>query len=117
MTHRAGHDLSTEMAECIDACTDCHRICVSTARHYLEHGGEYPSSKHVTLLLDSAEICQTSANFMIRGSELHDRVCRACAEICDRCAEACETMGRDELMKECAEACRRCADSCEKMAT
>jgi hypothetical protein len=67
-------------------------------------------------MLDCAEICETSANFMIRGSELHHLTCGACAEVCDRCAEDCERMGDDETMRRCAETCRRCAESCHRMA-
>ena len=33
----------------------------------------------VIVLLDCAEICQTSANFMLRGSPLHTNTCAACA--------------------------------------
>ena len=72
---------------------------------------------HVRLLLDCAEICQTSANFMLRGSDLHMRTCAVCAEVCQRCAESCERMGDDTQMRACAEECRRCADSCHRMAT
>jgi hypothetical protein len=67
-------------------------------------------------LLDCAEICQTSANFMLRGSELHSRTCWACAEICERCARDCERLSDDAYMRACAEACRRCANSCKHMA-
>jgi hypothetical protein len=116
MKHRPGHALSAEMAQCIDECTDCHRICVSTARHCLEQGGEHAAPGHITVLLDCAAICQTSADFMIRGSDLHGRVCAICAEACNLCAESCEAFGEDKLMQECAEACRRCARSCEQMA-
>ena len=63
-----------------------------------------------------AEICQTSANFMLRGPELHSRTCGVCAEICERCASDGERFGDDAHMPACAEACRRCADSCKHMA-
>lgn len=109
------HD-SAQMQECIDNCTTCHRVCVETASYCLEQGGRHAEASHVRLLLDCAEICQTSANFMLRGSELHAYTCGACAEICARCADACERMGDDEQMRRCAEVCRRCADSCRGMA-
>lgn len=109
------HD-SAQMQECIDNCTTCHRVCVQTVVFCLEQGGGHAEASHVRLLLDCAEICQTSANFMLRGSELHAYTCGACAEICARCADACERMGDDEQMRRCAEVCRRCADSCRRMA-
>jgi hypothetical protein len=69
------------------------------------------------MLLDCAEICQTSANFMLRGSDLHQRTCAICAEVCRACAEDCERMADgDKMMLECARQCRSCAESCERMA-
>jgi hypothetical protein len=79
-------------------------------------GGRHAESAHIRLMLDCAEICQTSANFMLRGSELHSRTCGVCAEVCERCARDCEQLGDDAHMRACAEACRRCADSCKHMA-
>ena len=116
MTHRAGHELTTEMDQCIADCTDCHRVCLSTVRHCLGRGGKHAAPAHIAILEDCAEICRASANSMIRGSELHTRLCAACADICSRCAESCEAMDGDEVMAGCAEVCRRCAESCERMA-
>jgi hypothetical protein len=104
-----------EMEHCIDNCTACHRICLETAaRHF--RGDAAIAEPHVRLLLDCAEICATSADFMIRGSELHPHTCQACAIICDRCADECDRMGQDPHMAACAEICRRCAETCREMA-
>jgi hypothetical protein len=78
-------------------------------------GGEYAQPNHIRLLLDCAEICQTNANFMLRGSDLHGLICATCAEVCDRCAGDCDRFD-DAQMKRCAETCRRCAESCREMA-
>lgn len=104
-----------EMQRCIDECKNCHDVCLETIAHCLEMGGEHAEPAHIRLLADCAEICQTSANFMIRGSDVHGFTCAACAEICDRCARECERFD-DDFMKQCAEACRRCAESCREMA-
>jgi hypothetical protein len=77
----------------------------------------YHKIAHVRRLLDCADICQASANFMLRGSELHMRTCAVCAEVCERCAESCERLADDPQMRACAEECRRCADSCRRMAS
>ncbi|MFP2926287.1 four-helix bundle copper-binding protein [Pyxidicoccus sp. 3LG] len=103
------------MRQCIQNCLECHRVCVETLAYCLQKGGRHAEAKHVRLMMDCAEICQTSANFMLRGSELHTRTCFACAEVCERCAESCAAMGDDAMMKACAELCRRCAESCRKM--
>lgn len=115
--HTHPHDADSEMARCIDACHDCHWICLATVNHCLALGGRHAGREHVKTMLDCAEICATSAGFMSRGSEMHAAVCGVCAEICRRCAESCERMGDDAQMQRCAEACRRCAEMCAHMAT
>ena len=105
-----------EIQQCIQICLDCHRICHNTMMTYcLQQGGHYAESKHVQLMLDCAEICQTSANFMIRSSDLHYLTCQVCADVCDRCAEQCEQFTDDVQMQVCAEKCRQCATSCRQM--
>ena len=105
------------MHECINNCTNCHNICMETVMHCLQMGGKHAEAVHIRLLLDCAEICATSANFMLRGSDLHPRTCAVCAEACERCADDCERIGPDDqMMQRCAEMCRRCADSCRRMA-
>lgn len=105
-----------DIQTCVQNCTECHRICLETAAYCLQKGGKHAEPNHVRLLLDCAQICQTSADFMIRGSDLHTWTCAVCAEICEVCAKDCESMGDDQQMKRCAEVCRRCADSCREMA-
>ncbi len=106
---------SQEMGRCIELCQECHDVCLSTVGYCLQKGGAHAEPAHIRLLLDCVEICQTSANFMVRGSELHTETCRACAEVCERCAEDCERLGNDTRMRECAETCRQCAESCRHM--
>ncbi len=116
--HTGGLHLSSDMEQCIANCTNCHRVCAETLGHCLQIGGKHAELRHIRLLMDCAQICQTSADFMIRGSELHPRVCALCADLCERCAQDCERVDRnDEQMKACADLCRRCAESCGKMAS
>jgi hypothetical protein len=106
-----------DMQHCIDDCTTCHAVCLQTIQHCLGKGGKHAARDHIRLLADCAQICRTSADFMIRGSELHAYTCGACAEICHRCADDCEQMaGDDAEMRRCADQCRRCAESCRQMA-
>src|SRR5689334_20314050 len=111
----AGH-LSQEMQEAIKICLDCHSICLETIIYCLGKGGKHAEVGHVRLMLDCAEMCQTCANFMLRDSELHGRVCGVCAEVCERCARSCDQFTDDSRMRECADTCRRCAESCRRMA-
>ena len=115
--HHQTHSMTQEMERCIQECLSCHSICTTTVNHCLGMGGEHASPSHITTLLDCAEICQTSANFMLRGSPLHNRTCGVCAEACERCATECEQMANgDQQMLDCARACRSCAESCRQMA-
>lgn len=108
--------ISPEMRDCIQECQGCHAVCLETITHCLQKGGEHAEADHIRLMLDCAEICQTSANYMLRGSDLHTLTCGVCAEVCARCAQDCDRLGDDEMMRRCAEKCRRCAESCRRMA-
>ena len=111
------HKTDARMQECIDRCQSCQAICLETLNHCLELGGRHAAAEHIRLLAACAEICDTSARFMLLGSHFHGRTCDVCAEVCLACADDCESMGDDELMQQCAEICRRCAESCRQMAT
>ncbi|MBK8020018.1 MAG: four-helix bundle copper-binding protein [Chloroflexi bacterium] len=118
MQHMSHQTMSDEMLRCIDNCMECHRVCVETTAHCLQMGDKHAEQSHIRLLLDCAQICQTSADFMIRGSDLHGMTCGVCAEVCQRCAQDCERLDPDDSqMQACAAACRRCAASCAEMAT
>jgi hypothetical protein len=110
MTH---HTLTPEMQSCIDLCKECHDECLQTAMtHCLTMGGAHVEPEHFRLMINCAELCQTTANFMLSESALHAAVCAACAEVCEACAASCERIGD---MENCADSCRRCAASCASM--
>jgi len=99
-------------------CRECHDACLRTVTHCLGKGGRHAAPDHIRLLLDCVQICDTSADFMIRGSDLHAATCGACAEVCDRCADDCQRLANeddDEMMRRCAKVCRNCAETCHKM--
>ncbi|MGH9896469.1 MAG: four-helix bundle copper-binding protein [bacterium] len=105
---------NTDMDRCIQECLDCHAVCLREAmQHCLELGGKHTEPEHFRLMVACAEICQTAANVLLAGVELHPRVCEVCAEVCEACARSCERVGQ---MEKCVEACTRCADACRRMA-
>jgi hypothetical protein len=112
---RTTKQMLEHFSECLENCLACYRVCTETMSHGWQLGGHYAEAAHLRLLADCADICQTSANFLMRGSERHSSVCAVCAEVCLRCAEQCERFADDEWMKVCAAACRRCAESCQLM--
>lgn len=103
------------MQDCITNCLECHSVCLSTIPHCLSKGGEHTAAGHIRILQDCAEICMTSADFMLRRSPLHPMICRICAGVCEICADDCTKMADDEQMVLCIETCRRCAASCAEM--
>lgn len=106
----------SDMRACAEKCLHCFSECSHTLAHCLEKGGGHADPKHVERMLDCARICATSAEFLLRHSGNHSKVCGTCAEICRACEADCRTFGDDEMMAACAEACRECAESCERMA-
>lgn len=113
------HERTQEMQACIENCQDCRAVCLETINHCLEMGGEHASPEHIRLLQDCAQICATSADFMLRSSDYHPQVCGVCADICEACAQSCESLATGDaeaFMKRCADICRQCAESCRRMA-
>jgi hypothetical protein len=99
----------------IHNCWEARNTCQTTlVDHCLAMGGAHVEKKHVKLMLDCIQACQTSADFMSRGSALHAQMCGACAAVCEACATSCAAIGTPE-MKACADACRKCAASCKAM--
>ena len=110
MTH-----MDENVKNCIGTCNECRDECEATLfQHCLKMGDDHVEQKHVQLMADCVEICQTASHFMLRGSDQHMAVCDTCADICDACADSCEELDGEE-MKNFAETCRKCAESCRKM--
>lgn len=55
--------LSQEMQDCIQNCLECHSICANTVSYCLQKGGRHAEAAHIRLMLDCAEICQTSVAY------------------------------------------------------
>jgi hypothetical protein len=108
------HHTHSKMDICIQNCLDCFKICEQTLAECFGKQGKHSQASHLILLKSCAEICHTSAKFMMMQSKFHTSTCGVCAEVCQACAESCEAIG-DEGQKKCAEACRKCAESCSEM--
>ncbi|MBA4141844.1 MAG: four-helix bundle copper-binding protein [Nitrosospira sp.] len=107
------HTTDPKMQACVDACNQCYQTCLHEAMtQCLEAGGKHVEPDHFRLMMNCAEICQTSVNFMLSSSAFSNQTCRVCAEVCEACAKSCEQIG----MEDCARVCRECAESCRQMA-
>ena len=115
MVDTAGKTFDTDMARCIDSCTRMHQVALTAAGHALRHGNGENSNHVIRVLSDCVEMCQTAANFMLRGSPNHTRVCAVNAEICREVAKTCGEF-EDEAMRTVTKAAEECAEACESMA-
>jgi hypothetical protein len=116
MTHAASQHQSPEMRRCIERCQHCHDSCMQAVTYCLEQGGAHAERGHVALLLDCAQMCHTTGDAMLRGSDAHHLLCDACADVAERCARSCEQFSGDQQMQACARECRRCAGTCTALA-
>jgi len=115
---QGGPHRDDEMTKCIQLCRDCHAMCTQTIAHCLKLGGRHATPDHIRLLADCAQMCATSADYMLRESPFHDRICRLCSDLCTQCGKDCEHVSADDQMvKQCIEMCHKCAASCERMAS
>lgn len=89
---------------CIVDCLECYTVC--------RQGGRHEDAEHVRLMQDCAELCRTTADFLLRGSSFSAQLAAACADVCSACAESCEALDQQAS----AEACRGCARSCRRVA-
>ncbi len=102
---------------CIDKCIAAHRHCLETAANVIGQDRTTDSVRRIAILLDCAELCQATANSMLRKSSQHALLCEACARLCENCAEACLSKDSDAAMRSCATTCRDCALACRDMAS
>jgi hypothetical protein len=105
--------ISEEMRHCIDDCQECAAICLETSNHCLMLGGRHAEAGHIRLLLDCAEVCQTTAGLLLRASALYRLQTGVCAEACRQCASSCDQFPEDATMQLCTRICRKCAESCD----
>lgn len=104
------------MDDCVTLCVASHRSCLTSARHVLEQPQLHAAAQLVALLQDCAELCQTTANSMLRGAPTHTLLCGACADLCAACAQACDAYKNDAVLTRCAATCRDCGAACRHMA-
>src|SRR5215203_5132272 len=101
---QGGHHTHDEMRKCIQLCRDCHAMCTQTIAHCLKLGGRHATPDHIRLMVDCAQMCATSADYMLRESPFHDQICRLCSELCKQCGKDCKQVaGDDQMVKQCVE--------------
>ncbi len=106
--------LRPEIRHALERCQETHQACLEGVAHSMLVNREREPA-HIQMLMDCADITQTAANFMMRGSDLQGWVSRVCAEICIRCSRDCERFEEDGELQACAALCMRCAEACYKV--
>ena len=108
--------ISPEMRQCIEATSDCYKICSETLSHSLE-GGSFWNPRQLRALIDCCEVLQATENALLRGSSLSIMLAAVCVEACESVAESCRLLdGSDEMLAACAETCDETADCCRQLA-
>ena len=106
--------IKADMQSCIDACSTCHQVCLQMAMtHCLDRGGQHVEPAHFRLMINCAQVCETSVNLQLSGSPFSAQHCQLCADVCEACADSCRSL---DGMEECVRACEACAASCRNMA-
>jgi hypothetical protein len=106
-----------DVTACLEQCLACQRVCVETLAAVMARPDDRIDSALLRTLMDCSDICATSAQFLLRRSDLHGATCAACADVCAACARSCEAIAGHDALARCAQTCRRCAASCEEMAS
>lgn len=106
--------LTPQVQDCISKCLDCARVCKQTLSRCMQMGGTHTSPKHISLLNDCIEVCNTTAKLLQSNSMYHMDQCAVCQKVCEACAYDCERF-QEQFMKDCAGVCLDCSKACEQM--
>jgi hypothetical protein len=109
------NELTSVLENCVQNCSDCHKICTFTVLYCLQTGGTHAEEPHIRLMLDCADICHLAVSLMLRNSQFVRQSCELCSEACRRCGESCGRFKDDEQMEACGNVCLTAAQSCQEM--
>ena len=111
-----GH-VNQPLGDAIHHAMYCAKMCRSCADACLAE--DLDMVQCITLCLDSADICDATANIALRQTGSHDQILRETLELCaragDECAAECEKHDHEHC-KLCAQICRECAADCRNAA-
>ena len=105
--------LSSDLRAGIALCRRARLVLQAAAVRSFDAGGMELDPVHLRLLLDCAQMCEMTADFMSRNSPYHLYLCEVCAAICEACGESCALAG---AMEECAAICQECIVVCRALA-
>lgn len=119
-THpRAGAEVDGALERAIGTLLECAQSCTACADACLAEDGVAELRRCITLDLDCADVCTTTARVLTRLTDaeqsLRRSVLQACVEACRLCGDECERHAEHhEHCRVCAESCRRCEQACRE---
>ena len=111
----AEFEMTEEQQRAIVDLQNCYSILHESLMYCLQMGGKHVGPKHISLMLDTAELCKAGTTLLLHSSELSGRLAGVVAESCSRCATSLEQFGEDPQMKVAYDACHRAAESCRRL--
>ena len=106
---------SKQIEECIQHCIKCFQGCTEGIPHCLDKGGKHAEPSHIKLMMETADMCNINASFLLQEAKHAKEHCKLCATVCEDCSEACGSFSDDSKMKMMSENLKKCADSCRNM--
>lgn len=97
--------------ECLLTCQKCHAACLQVAGNSLLSSDDPLFSPRVRLL-ETADICCATAEFVRRNSQFAALMCALCVQLCQTSAKAFEDAAE---LDECALFCLKCAGLCDEI--
>jgi len=94
--------MAMSMTDCIDDCVASHRMCLETATWLTKRGGASATASLIAMLNDCAELCQASANSMLREYPPATLLSPTRADALERCAPECRTHVEAAPMTPCS---------------
>lgn len=103
--------VKAQMQDCCTSCCETRQACLQMIKLCSSKGGSMAEPKLMSLLLETATLCQSCADFCALGSEKCGSILAACAKLAEECAKELDKCG-DAQSKKCADSCRLCAQAC-----
>jgi hypothetical protein len=102
--------------DCLDACAECGQRLRALAREGARAAkGSDAERARWRLLLDCAELCEATVNFLQGESVFLPQLTEACMHLCDECATELDTVRGDPAVAAAAAAARACSRACHAL--
>lgn len=90
----------------------CSAFCKFCANQCLNEHNIEMLKDCIRLDNDCSDVCETTANYLIRESGFCNDLVKICEQICRQCSDEC-LKHEHEHCKECAKICKECEEMCE----